>query len=60
MDHAYTTAVLQSGNNIVFVAGSKRSKSHIVNDDGKSWPAIKIVLNMGAEFAEELEVEALR
>ena len=54
----YTSAVLQSDNDIVFVAGCKTSESGIVDDDGKSWPVIKIVPDRGAVCAEEFEVEA--
>ena len=55
---AYTSAVLQSGKDVVFVVGSKTSESAIVNDDGKSWPAIKIAPDRSALCTEEFEVEA--
>ena len=50
--------MLQSGNDIVFVVRSKTSQRVIVDDDRKSWPAIKMLPDRGAVCAEKFEVEA--
>jgi hypothetical protein len=61
LDLAYTTAVLQCSDDIVFDVGSKLSEnSVIVNDDRKSWPASKVLPDRGAVCAEKLEVKTER